>query len=242
LKSFRALRLGDPLPIQKTPSFEICGVPSAALGGAVVAWRIKSWINSPQIAIISPVKRDTSPFVNNVVHWVSTQAAKTKRSNATAGPYQIYWEYSEEEVLNETLTSLGISQDLNSELDVHDLIETARLLKAVDIQNWFLRQLRLRGMKKIISSEACDNIRRIVHQRRAFGFVFPRKFFALTVHQAKNQEFDSVIVLWPMRLRDNPEQIRRLLYNAITRAKRRAIIIVEDPRNNRLTLPPFRSP
>jgi ATP-dependent exoDNAse (exonuclease V) alpha subunit len=35
---------------------------------------------------------------------------------------------------------------------------------------------------------------------------------------------------------------RRWLYNAITRAKRRAIVIVQDPKKNRLNASPFAYP
>ncbi|TWR52141.1 hypothetical protein FIV41_26660 [Pseudomonas marginalis] len=60
---------------------------------------------------------------------------------------------------------------------------------------------------------------------------------ALTVHGAKNREFDLVIVLWPAAIRGNDEQQRRLLYNAITRAKQQCLVLVQLPRA--MTLPPF---
>ena len=57
----------------------------------------------------------------------------------------------------------------------------------------------------------------------------------MTVHQAKNREFDSVIVLWPYEV--SATRQRRLLYNAITRAKRQAVVIVQNP--DRINQPPF---
>lgn len=241
LEAARALRYGHQLSLEKSSSFEIYSVPKAALGGAIVSWKIKSWphSHSSQIAIISPTKRDTSAFVRKVLEWVSSKEAKTKKSQATAGPYKVNWENSEDEILDELFSSLGFSEDLNCEFDCYKLAEAAGRVKAKDVQNWFLKQLKLGGIETISHSEARSEIRRIVHQRRAFGFDFPRKLLALTVHQAKNREFDSVIVLWPMRMRDDPEQNRRLLYNAITRAKLRAIVIVEDPNKERLNLPLF---
>lgn len=41
-------------------------------------------------------------------------------------------------------------------------------------------------------------------------------------------------MLWPLKLPPDPEQQQRLLYNAITRAKQQALVIVEDPKRNRL--------
>ena len=39
----------------------------------------------------------------------------------------------------------------------------------------------------------------------------------MTVHQAKNREFDSVIILWPYEVAGTADRQRRLLYNAVTR-------------------------
>ena len=64
----------------------------------------------------------------------------------------------------------------------------------------------------------------------------------MTIHQAKNREFPIVIVLWPFRVPGDLMLVRRWLYNAITRAKRRAIVIVEDPQKKRLNAPPFAYP
>lgn len=61
----------------------------------------------------------------------------------------------------------------------------------------------------------------------------------MTIHQAKNQEFGMVVVLWPYEVQGAAERLRRLLYNAITRAKQHALIIVQDPYSKRIEAPPF---
>ena len=63
----------------------------------------------------------------------------------------------------------------------------------------------------------------------------------MTIHQAKNREFDNVLVLWPVQVPADLEAQRRLLYNALTRAKNLATVIVQDPvpAKSRLRLPPF---
>lgn len=63
---------------------------------------------------------------------------------------------------------------------------------------------------------------------------------AMTVHQAKNREFKSVIILWPYEVTGSPERLRRLLYNAVTRARLRALVVVQNPK--RLETPPFSAP
>ncbi len=59
----------------------------------------------------------------------------------------------------------------------------------------------------------------------------------MTIHQAKNREFDGVIVLWPYQVGGDYEHKRRLLYNAITRAKRWCKVITQN--ENLLQSPPF---
>ena len=49
----------------------------------------------------------------------------------------------------------------------------------------------------------------------------------MTIQQAKNREFDHVIALWPYTIPNDVEQRRRLLYNAITRAKRSCLVLVQ---------------
>ena len=54
------------------------------------------------------------------------------------------------------------------------------------------------------------------------------KLTLTTIHAAKNREFDTVIILWPYEVSGNILYKRKLLYNAITRAKTNAIIIVQN--------------
>ena len=61
----------------------------------------------------------------------------------------------------------------------------------------------------------------------------------MTIHQAKNREFDSVIVVWPLEIPAGADRRRRLLYNAVTRARRQAIVIVQDPKGDVMGIPPF---
>lgn len=61
----------------------------------------------------------------------------------------------------------------------------------------------------------------------------------MTIHQAKNREFDSVVVVWPFEIRSDAERGRRLLYNAVTRAKRQAVVVVQDPEGTVIANPPF---
>jgi DNA helicase IV len=48
----------------------------------------------------------------------------------------------------------------------------------------------------------------------------------MTIQRAKNREFPNVIVLWPYSATGSPEHLRRMLYNAVTRATTHCSVIV----------------
>lgn len=82
------------------------------------------------------------------------------------------------------------------------------------------RCCRLRGVADIPQDLARQFAKLAVHNSRAFGWNSPR-FQVLTVHGAKNREFDHVFVFWTSfkAAKWSTEEQRRLLYNAVTRAK-----------------------
>ena len=59
----------------------------------------------------------------------------------------------------------------------------------------------------------------------------------MTIHRAKNREFPNVIVLWPDSVTGSSDHLRRLLYNAVTRAQSHCTVIVLG--SGRLHTPPF---
>jgi hypothetical protein len=66
----------------------------------------------------------------------------------------------------------------------------------------------------------------------------------MTINQAKNREFEGVIILWPFAVGGALESQRRRLYNALTRAQKWAIVIVQDApkKTSRLAGSPFSKP
>jgi superfamily I DNA/RNA helicase len=51
---------------------------------------------------------------------------------------------------------------------------------------------------------------------------------AMTIHQAKNREFDRVAIVWPFKIPPSADDRRRLLYNAVTRARLSCVIVVQN--------------
>jgi hypothetical protein len=90
---------------------------------------------------------------------------------------------------------------------------------ALNVAETVGRHCKLRDIKGIPTELVVEFAERAVHNARTFTVVTPRRQ-VLTVHAAKNREFDHVFVLWSFTARKwSAEEQRRLLYNAVTRAK-----------------------
>jgi len=233
-----ALREGRRVESDRDTGFEVVSAPRAPAGGGRVSWRLLVWSKYKETAVISATAAGRSPFVTDLLRWVGDNKAKGKNTS-TAGPFSVPWESREADLCDRLRSALDLPDDPQSRVSCADLVVAARNAKAQDVGNWARKQQTVGGRSTLSAGEVAEQLERIVHRRRAFG---PRRLgrcFALTVHQAKNREFDSVIVLWPMTIRSDIEQQRRLLYNAVTRARHQALVVVEDPKRNRLEGPLF---
>lgn len=96
------------------------------------------------------------------------------------------------------------------------------------VRDWFSRQRRVFGRREFTAGEIREAIRQLVQQKRGHARYDERRLSAMSIHQAKNREFDRVIVLWPYEVSGGAERKRRLAYNAITRARFEAHVIVQS--------------
>jgi hypothetical protein len=167
-------------------------------------------------------------------------ASPVGKSTRQVGPYTLPWDRGDDEDVAEMAARVGLGdQPPDAVVSTTDIrIGTSGAERALG--RWVGRQRRLKDISKFSVRELRERMKRIIQQIRVRGGS-RRLFLALTVHQAKNQEFDNVIVLWPYEIAGGYEKERRLLYNAVTRARRRAIVIVQNntSRRDRLTEPPF---
>jgi UvrD-like helicase family protein len=239
LSAARALRNRAAVNSDHDSGFEIRTAATAPMAGGIISWCIQLSRRFGQIVVISPTKPGTSSFVDGLLDWVATNRAKSRKSAATSGPFSVHWETGDDELRKEVEEGLELPDDPTTLVECTKLAERAQLLGAHDVRDWLLRQENVGGRYTVSVGEMREQVGYIIRYRRVFGRIREGKCFALTVHQAKNREFDSVIALWPLRVQNDPEQQRRLLYNAITRAKRQAVVLVEDPKRNRLDAPPF---
>ncbi len=105
-----------------------------------------------------------------------------------------------------------------------EILETESLAALGLAQSANLPSLEAATMLQQIDGPIARQLARWVEHQRC----------VMTIHQAKNREFPVVIVLWSFGVPGEDALARRWLYNAVTRAKRRAIVVVEDPKRDRL--------
>lgn len=228
LDAASALRARKAVQLTKQFGFEIVPVRAPAQGGAALCWKIQAWRGFGQIAVISATKSGTSPFCDKVVDWASTKTS-IARHGGQAGPFPTAWESSDEQAEEGMLEGLGLTGRQVSSLRCKELAELAVGSRNSELRSWAQRQIFVLGREEVSFDEVRAEIGRIVRRRRAFGPDNNWERRVLTIHQAKNREFESVVALWPLKQTSDLERQRRLLYNAITRAKNRAVVIVEDP-------------
>lgn len=232
LEASRTLRVGGNIP-HTGDGFKLLGALNHNVGASYVARNLTWWRSCADIAVITPVRPFRSAFVRDLIDRVEEKPI----SNPPWGPHHLPWEESQEEECDRFIEGLELPDDPNAEVRCNVLS-----FRGVDgprqgLRHWVERQRRVAGRTKFTVEEIWRQAGRIHQRTRAYRRVRASGVRAMTIHQAKNREFHSVIVLWPYEVVGTIERQRRLLYNAITRAKFRVLVVVQNP--NRMRRPPF---
>jgi hypothetical protein len=213
-QGFRILQPGASVPL------------AATLLANAIAWR-----QGCNVAVITPALQ--GGFVQSVV----TRVGQGPCGQQQNGPYSIQWEGTDRDetqvilgglVLAANATAVGTCAALRS-LSPSGPVRAAIL--------WVENQIHAVGRTEFTRVEIEAVIARNVALRRQYGGGAAHLFIAMTVQQAKNREFDGVVVIWPYQVGGDVEHKRRLLYNAVTRARRWYNIIVQG--QNILAAAPF---
>jgi hypothetical protein len=124
---------------------------------------------------------------------------------------------------NELFSALGIEENFDGNYDFAPAAGDSQS-RAKDVVMRAQRFARLRGLQVLPKHLVAHFADSDLHASRAYGH---RSSFrtAATVHGAKNREFENVFVVWPYGVTGSEEKQRRLLYNAITRAKNNCIVL-----------------
>lgn len=239
-----ALRSSPPGSLVVAKGFRMSAVASAAQAGAYLSWEITSARSEgcTSAVVLTPTSKEKSAFVRDAVEWVRTKTATSSKGSSTSGPFKIEWESGAHSEVEELVALLKLTADAETQVNVRGLDVAARSVGAGDVAAGLQRRRTLTGSETIGSAEGYRLVDRALSMRRSFGVTRSSRLSAMTVHQAKNREFDAVVVLWPRKIRKDPEMQRRLLYNAITRARRRVLVLLEDSKRERIIAPPFVAP
>ncbi|MEO9122340.1 MAG: ATP-binding domain-containing protein, partial [Burkholderiaceae bacterium] len=218
LDAAAAIRRGLPPPSGQY--FKVQLTPKPQLAGAWLNGNLSYYGGGKSVAVITPA---LGPFARAAVTW-----AANDKTTKGAGPYLISWEESEAKAASAFLADLAL-QEVNDVPSIAALLLGAGDPRAArDVSEWMDMQRRARS--KIVFSK--EEIKRAIEQsfaqRRRIRKSERQGWRGMTVHGAKNREFDNVIVLWPAAIAGSDNQKRRLLYNAVTRAKVRCLVLVQS--------------
>lgn len=222
LAAAAALRNGQP--VTASSGLRLDGVAAWGLGAYMVASTIAKWRTRGTIAVITPVRATRSEFVRKVLERVNRQPPLGKKWKC--GPFRVPWEVSEEEQIEETCHHIGLPDDDEQRVRAENLMRDGDG-HVGRVRDWLARQRRLFGRLEFSVGEVRAAVKEAVHQTRVYSRSDEHRLVAMTIHQAKNREFDRVIALWPYEVTGSEERKRRLAYNAITRARHEALVVVQ---------------
>jgi hypothetical protein len=214
-----AVRQGLAIP-DGGREFRLTAAPSLPLMATWLANAVRFRRNGGTLAVLTPSRG--GPAAAAVARVAAGPIGRQQ-----SGPFTISWENSDAEDLD----SIWDRVALNGQCQIHDAIAALHELRDDPIllrtRDWLKSKERTSGITHIAAAEVRVQVERLVTRRRQFGGRRDPTLSAMTIHQAKNREFDHVVVIWPHRVPNGDDQRRRLLYNAITRARRSCTVLVQ---------------
>ena len=223
LNTATCLRKGENIEGDK---IYITASVSKHLTAAILKPNIYYNIGKGNIAIIYPTKK--SKFVKDAIASLSSTHTFKKGPNKdkTIGPYNNLLGSDDYANLDELL--IDIPKGPLNKLDLKNLkAKNDFILNRCCEKS--LKKMTLRNRAEVSYDDFIYTLNQFIHTHDNF-YRKERlsKLTLTTIHGAKNREFDTVIILWPYEVSGNTLYKRKLLYNAITRAKSNAIIIVQN--------------
>lgn len=182
-------------------------------------------IKGGTIAIITPTKK--GKFIAEAMNCLAGEYTFKKgyHKGKTVGPYNHL--LSSEEYVDIKALIKEIPKQPLTKLDLNKF-KTNRSFVLKRVAEILLRKLSLRTINEISYEEFYFAVEQLSHTYDNFYRKESHaKIIFTTIHGAKNREFETVIILWPYEAAGNLVYKRKLLYNAITRAKVTAMIIVQ---------------
>ncbi len=218
--------------------FRLLEVRASKTKHALLSWAISNEIaqRQGQFVILTPDAGDQ--IIRAAMSTVQTKTYTRKSSGAAFGPYPHTWDRHDHEEADALLADIGLPETVSSYAELRALLTPldrhAAIAQAINRMD---RLRRAHGQAVFTVAQVTEFVRASVRNRSRLGFRQQHGHLAMTIQRAKNREFPNVIVLWPHTATGSAEHLRRLLYNAITRAQNHCTVIVLG--QNRLNAPPF---
>jgi len=224
LNSSTSLRTGNR---ENGPQVKIFPCPSKHLSAVILKTNIFYNIAHGNMAIITPSKGST--FVRDTMESLSSEYTfkKGPHEGQKIGPYH----------------HLVSNDDNSNDFDhmIKDIPKKALdrpFLNALKNQRHFvlkrcaqrlLKKMSLRNLTNVSYEDFIYTLKQINHTYETFyRQERTSKITYTSVYGAKNREFDTVFVIWPYQVPKGEIYQRKLLYNAITRAKKNVFIIAQS--------------
>jgi len=209
---------------QSGGSFQVLGSKGDGMSAAHLA-RTLALGGTRNVAILTPSRK--SGWAPKILELIGTKPY----GKGNFGPHAVRWERSYADNASTAVDALQLA-------DVNELDDTLRLLKSLPdsgpvraTMRWVHHRRDALGIQSFSRAEIIDNLGRNFQSSSRYDRADRHTgFITMTVHQAKNREFDGVVVMWPYAVGGNDDGKRRLLYNAVTRAKRWCTVIVQNDR------------
>ena len=218
LDAARCLRDDTKSSIPTVPV--ICCPTEAPAAWKIIDALVLHFYSAPWRGTTALICPGNDPFIDKVLDSCGSQLQKRGRV-----PMHWHVECAIEEEQQRICSNLGLTTS-NDRPDCHWTLPAGDLdpigVHAVARSNRFAR---LKGVWPVPQAMVARHVDTIVHEKRAYGAHYPSRSVT-TVHGAKNREFDNVFVLWTYKLPPDKVQQRRLLYNAITRARSNCMVLV----------------
>lgn len=216
--------------------FRLLETPATKNNTGLLAWSIANEIAQRQGSYVILTPDAGNSIIRAALTTVQTKQW-TRQNGANFGPYQHAWDRHDTEEADSLLASVAFPEsgsyaDLRSVL--MPLAEHAPIAQAISRMDRLRRTL---GQTEFSAAQIKELVRETARNRARLGLRQHRGNLVMTIQRAKNREFPNVIVLWPHTATGSPEHLRRLLYNAITRAQTHCTVIVLG--QGRLNTPPF---
>lgn len=249
LAAATALRTGQSLKVGWGSGFSLVEAQNANVAASHVS-RTIHWSGGGSLVVLSPTGPTKSAFVRAVLARVGEKPFEEKRQKRKKdesgqkekpkafGPYQVPWERSAEACDAAMREALRLP-DGDDDLVLTPTIPTTERVPGLhEFEQWVEHCRRVKGRTSFTVAELREAVGRAVQHHRAHARP-SRRIRAMTVQQAKNQEFDVVVILWPFEIQGDADRLRRLLYNAVTRARRKVVVVLQDFKSERVKKPPF---